>query len=108
MLGHMTVSQHVRVLCRSVFPSGSVASAVLVLETYAKPDAEWVHRAAVGLSEGRLHRLVHWLSAAEQDIEMFRWYAGEAADVSDETRRFAVDFVNGLADRSVLGPPGAP
>lgn len=101
----MPVSSTTRDLCRVTYVPESVDLAVCALEAYEGPEADWVHGAAVRLSEGRLHRLAYWLSSAERDPDTFRWYACEAADVSPESHSFAVDFVQGLMDINVLQPP---
>ncbi len=49
--------------------------------------------------------LTPWLNHAERELCTFRWYAGEPADVSPESHRFAVEFVNGLIDKDAPGPP---
>jgi hypothetical protein len=66
----------------------------------------WVHQAAIRLSEGELHRLAHWLTGAERDLNTFRWYAGEPTDVSPESHRFAIEFSNALMDKGVPSRPG--
>jgi hypothetical protein len=104
ILGRMAVSPDTRDLCRSVFAPDLVELAVLALETYAGPEETWVHQAAIRLSDGRLHRLARWLNSAEREPETFRWYAGEPTDVSPESHRFAVDFINGLIDKDVSDP----
>jgi hypothetical protein len=66
-----------------------------------------VQLAAIRLSEGELHRLAHWLDEAERNPGTFRWYAGEPTDVSTESHRFAIEFINALTDRNVpRSPPG--
>ncbi|MFF5961560.1 hypothetical protein [Streptomyces luteogriseus] len=102
----MPVSPDARDLCRSVFAPDVVQLAVMALETYAGPDETWVHQAAIKLSEGELHRLAHWLDEAERNPDTFRWYAGEPTDVSPESHRFAIEFINTLMDKDVPKPPG--
>lgn len=101
----MAVSPDTRDLCRAVLAPDLVELAVLALETYAGPEETWVHQAAIRLSDGRLHRLARWLNSAEREPETFRWYAGEPTDVSPESHRFAVDFINGLIDKDLSDPP---
>ncbi|WP_189321903.1 hypothetical protein [Streptomyces flaveus] len=101
----MPVSPDTRGLCQSVFEPGQVELAVMALETYAGPDEAWIHQAAIRLSDGQLHRLAHWLNSAERELGTFRWYAGEPADVSLESHRFAVEFINGLIDKDAPRPP---
>lgn len=105
ILGRMPVSRATRELCRVTFVPESVDLALCALEAYEGPEADWVHKAAVRLSEGHLHRLAHWLSLAEEDPGTFRWYAHEAVDVSPESHSFAVDFVRALMDKDVPRPP---
>ncbi|MFF4088519.1 hypothetical protein ACFYY9_16775 [Streptomyces nigra] len=100
----MPVSAATRDLCRSVFAPDAVELAVMALGTYAGPDEEWVHQAATRLSEGGLHRLAHWLTEAERDLNTFRWYACEPTDVSPESHRFAIEFSNALMDKDVPKP----
>ncbi|WP_455353051.1 hypothetical protein [Streptomyces sp. SYSU K217416] len=52
--------------------------------------------------------MAHWLASAEREPETFRRYAGEPTDVSPESHTFAVDFVNGLIDKSAPQPPHTP
>ncbi|MDQ0713472.1 hypothetical protein QFZ55_002924 [Streptomyces luteogriseus] len=82
-----------------------VELAVVALGTYTGPDETWVHQATTRLSEGELHRLAHWLTEAERNPNTFRWYASEPTDVSPETHRFAVEFINALMDKDVPKPP---
>jgi hypothetical protein len=72
----MPVSPDTRDLCQSVFAPDLVELAVTALETYA----------------GR-------------NLGTFRWYAGEPVDVSPESHRFAVEFINALIDKNVPEPP---
>jgi hypothetical protein len=65
----------------------------------------WVHQAAIRVSGGELHCLPCCLNEAELRLESFRWYAEEPADVSPESHRFAVDFINGPIDKEVPKPP---
>jgi hypothetical protein len=102
----MPVSPETRDLCQSVFAPDVVQLAVMALETYAGPDETRVHQAAIRLSAGELHRLARWLNEAERELETFRWYAGEPTDVSPESHRFAVEFINALMDKDVPKPPG--
>ncbi|MFH9004745.1 hypothetical protein ACH4E5_16090 [Streptomyces afghaniensis] len=102
----MPVSPDTRDLCLSVFALDVVQLAVTALETYVGPDETWVHQAAIRLSEGELHRLAHWLNEAERNPDTFRWYASEPTDVSPQSHRFAVEFINALMDKDVPKPPG--
>jgi hypothetical protein len=101
----MPVSPDTRDLCQAVFAPDLVELAVSALGTYAGPDEAWVHQAAIRLSEGELHRLARWLNEAERELETFRWYADEPADVSPESHRFAVEFINALIDKDVPKRP---
>ncbi|WP_405632534.1 hypothetical protein OG933_41990 [Streptomyces sp. NBC_00016] len=79
----------------------------MALETYAGPDEEWVHQAAIRLSEGHLHRLAHWLNSAERELGASRWYADEPSEISPQSHRFAVEFINGLTDKESPWATGA-
>ncbi|WP_445280484.1 hypothetical protein [Streptomyces sp. DSM 118148] len=102
----MPVSPDTRELCQAAYAPELVELAVSALGTYSGPDEAWVHQAAIRLSEGELHRLPRWLSEAEHRLESFRWYAEEPADVSPESHRFAVEFINGLIDKDLPKLPG--
>ncbi|MEU8830795.1 hypothetical protein [Streptomyces sp900116325] len=104
----MPVSSTTRDLCRVTFAPESLDLAICALETYEGLEADWVHEAAVRLSEGHLHRLAHWLSSAERDPDTFHWYAREAADVSTESHSLAVDFLHGLMDKNAPQLPHDP
>ncbi|GAA0902303.1 hypothetical protein [Streptomyces thermoalcalitolerans] len=105
----MPLSAEVLELCRATFAPQELDPALRALETYDAEQADRVHRDAVRMSEGRLNRLAWWLNRAEDDLETFFWYAEDPeGTVRPESREFAVDFMNGFADRHLLKPPQSP
>ncbi|WP_086791947.1 hypothetical protein [Streptomyces thermovulgaris] len=103
----MSLSAEVLALCRAAFAPGELELALRALETYGAEQADRVHRNAIRMSEGRLHRLAGWSNVAEDDPETFLWYAEDPEGaVRPRTREFAVGFMSGFADRHLLEPRG--
>ncbi|MFE0331702.1 hypothetical protein ACFW08_33815 [Streptomyces sp. NPDC058960] len=102
----MALSADILELCRATFAPELLDLALRTLETYDAEQTDRVHRLAIQMSEGKLHRLAWWLNAAEENLETFLWYGEDPEEtVRPETRAFAVDFMNGFADKNMLKPP---
>ncbi|MFD3441667.1 hypothetical protein ACFWU3_29665 [Streptomyces sp. NPDC058685] len=76
--------------------------ALRVLDTYDGEQADQVHKAAVALSGGSLHRLASWMDGVRPPLDNFFWIAGGEQPDATEDQIFAARFLNAYYGKTVL------